>query len=313
MIAFLLLCYCGIIWLVFLKLKLLPWNTVSQSIAALIGFIGLVELLVLINIYQPYSTHATLVKKSIPIIARVSGRIVDVPVKPNVELKKGDVLFKIDPRPYQYQVDQLKAGLNLAETRLRQSRELLEGQAGSLYEAEQFEAEVDQLKAKLEKAELDLSETTLYAPADGYVTQLFLEPGAVTLANPFSSVMNFVYQDDIMLTAPFRQNSLRHVKKGDVIDIAFDTHPGKVFNGSLVDIAAATGEAVLTPSGNLRFSTDIPPKGPLWVRIHVEDDVSGLMLPAGTGAAAAIYTDKGQPLSIIRKIIIRFYTWLNYL
>ena len=312
MIAFLILCYCGILWLVFFKLKLLPWNTVSQAIAVAIGFFGIVELLLLINIYQPYSTSATLVKKAVPIVSRVSGRVLDVPIKPNTPLKKGDVLFTIDPRPYQYQVDQLKARLSLAKTRLSQSNELLKDQAGSLYDVEQFKAEVDQLRAQLEKAELDLSETILYAPADGYVTQLFLKPGAVTLANPLASVMNFVYSEDDIVVVPFRQNSLRHARQGDIVEIAFDTYPGEIFLGSLVDIASATGEAVLTPSGNLRGATQIPPNGLLWARIHLEEDLSGYLLPAGTNGAAAIFTDKGNALSIIRKVIIRFYTWLNY-
>jgi multidrug resistance efflux pump len=311
-IAFLILCYCGILWLVFFKLKLLPWNTVSQAVSAVIGIVAIMELLILINIYQPYSTNATLVKKAIPIVARVPGRVLDVPVKPNTPLKKGDVLFKIDPRPYQYQVDQLKARLSLAQTRLGQSKDLLKDQAGSLYDVEQFKTEVDQLKAQLAKAELDLAETTLYAPADGYVTQLFLKPGAVTLANALSSVMNFVYGEEDIVTVPFRQNSLRHARQGDTVEIAFDTYPGRIFTGSLVDIAAATGEAVLTPSGNLKGATQVPPNGPLWARVHVEDDVAGYLLPAGTNGAVAIYTDKGKALSIIRKVIIRFYTWLNF-
>ena len=212
MIAFLTLCYCGIIWLVFFKLKLLPWNRVSQVIAAAIGFLAIMELLVLINIYQPYSTQATVVQQSTPIVARVSGRVLEVPIEPNTPLKKGDVLFKIDPRPYRYQVNQLKAKLNLAKTRLRQSKELVAHQAGSIYEEEQYEAEVDQLTAQLEKAKLDLSETTLYAPADGFVTQLFLRPGAVTLTSPFSSVMNFTYTGTVNLAAPFNSALMKHRK-----------------------------------------------------------------------------------------------------
>ena len=313
MIAFLTICYCGLVWLVFMKLKLLPWNRVSQGIVAAIGFFGILELLILINIYQPYSTQATLVQVSTPIVARVQGRVLDVPIKPNTPLKKGDVLFKVDSRPYQYQVDLLKAKLKLAKTRLRQSRELASAEAGSVYEVEQYEAEVNQLTAQLAQAELDLSETTLYAPADGFVTQLFLKPGAVTLTSPFSSVMNFVYTHEKTIAAPFRQNAVRYVKTGDPVEIALDTHPGKIITGSVVDIVLASAEGALMGSGNLKQSTELPPKGPVWVRIQVEDNISGMLLPVGSGAATAIFTDRGRPLSIIRKVIIRFYTWLNFL
>ena len=45
----------------------------------------------------------------------VKGRVIEVPVEPNAPMKQGDVLFKIDPRPYQYVVDQKKALLAEAE------------------------------------------------------------------------------------------------------------------------------------------------------------------------------------------------------
>ncbi len=50
----------------------------------------------------------------------VKGRVVEVPVQPNAPLKQGDVLFKIDPTPYQYVVNQKKALLAEAETNVKQ-------------------------------------------------------------------------------------------------------------------------------------------------------------------------------------------------
>jgi multidrug resistance efflux pump len=51
----------------------------------------------------------------VEIVPNVSGTIIEVPIEGNRPLKKGDVLFKIDPRPYQYRVDQVKAALAEAE------------------------------------------------------------------------------------------------------------------------------------------------------------------------------------------------------
>jgi len=55
-----------------------------------------------------------------PVYAGVRGRVTDVPVKPNVPLKAGDVLFQIDPRPFQYVVDQKKALLAEADQNVGQ-------------------------------------------------------------------------------------------------------------------------------------------------------------------------------------------------
>ena len=56
----------------------------------------------------------------IQIVSQVSGRVVEVPVQPNVPVRRGDVLFRVDPRPYQFQVDKLEAvvadaGVNVSQ------------------------------------------------------------------------------------------------------------------------------------------------------------------------------------------------------
>ena len=65
----------------------------------------------MIGLYQPYSTQAVVAQQVTPIIARVAGRIIEIPIEPNAPLKKGDVLFKIDPIPFQAEVDRLEAAL----------------------------------------------------------------------------------------------------------------------------------------------------------------------------------------------------------
>ena len=100
MIAFLTICYCSLVWLIFCKFKWLPWNLRSQVGSVVVGVLAIGELLILIGLYQPYSTRAMIVQQVTPIVARVSGRVIEVPVRPNVPVKKGDVLLKLDPAPY---------------------------------------------------------------------------------------------------------------------------------------------------------------------------------------------------------------------
>ncbi|MEK6249258.1 MAG: biotin/lipoyl-binding protein, partial [Planctomycetales bacterium] len=56
----------------------------------------------------------------IEIVPNVSGEVVDVPVKPHESLKKGDVLFQIDKRPFQAEVDRLEAAIAEAEQKVLQ-------------------------------------------------------------------------------------------------------------------------------------------------------------------------------------------------
>ena len=67
---------------------------------------------------------ALVARNSVPIVPNVAGQVVDVPVEGNKRLKAGDVLFRIDPTPFQAQVDALTAQLNFEKLRLSQMTQL---------------------------------------------------------------------------------------------------------------------------------------------------------------------------------------------
>ncbi len=103
--------YSFFVWLIFIKLKWLPWNIVSQVIVITIPIIGLAIIILLMNIYAPSSTDVRAISQVVPIVPRVSGQVTEVPIEPNRPVKKGDVLFKIDPVPFQIAVNLAEANL----------------------------------------------------------------------------------------------------------------------------------------------------------------------------------------------------------
>ena len=121
---------------------------------------------------------ALVVRNAVSIIPSVAGEVIDVPVEGNVALKEGDVLFRIDPVPYEAQVKALEAQLKFQDLRLSQMTQLLERDSGRAFDVQQRQADVDQLKAQLEGARWNLDKTVVRAPADGYVTNVALRKGA---------------------------------------------------------------------------------------------------------------------------------------
>jgi multidrug resistance efflux pump len=111
--------YIAFCWLIF-KIFRIPVNQWSLATATLGGLIGIVLLLLVMNYNHPFTTQARLYFTVTPILPGVRGRVTEVPVTPNVPLKQGDVLFKLDPRPLQYMVDQKKAQLAEAEQDVKQ-------------------------------------------------------------------------------------------------------------------------------------------------------------------------------------------------
>ncbi|HEX7261154.1 MAG TPA: HlyD family secretion protein [Luteolibacter sp.] len=106
-----LLIYSFFVWLIFIKLKWLPWNIVSQVIVITIPIVGLTILILLLNIFCPSSSDVRTMNYVVPIVPRVTGQVTEVPIEPNRPIKKGDVLFKIDPVPFELAVKMAEANL----------------------------------------------------------------------------------------------------------------------------------------------------------------------------------------------------------
>src|SRR5262249_1847280 len=96
--------YSFFVWLIFFKFKWLGWNATTQVIVVTIPVFALTAMILLLNVGAPSSSDVRVLKYVINIVPQVRGRVMEVPVEPNRLVKKGDVLFKIDPTPYELQV-----------------------------------------------------------------------------------------------------------------------------------------------------------------------------------------------------------------
>jgi len=115
--AILLGIYSFFVWLIFIKFKWLPWNTRSQVVVAIIPIVGLTALILLLNVFAPSSADVRVIKYVVQIMPQVKGRVIEVPIEGNKLYKKGEVLFRIDPTPYELDVKSLEA--QLSEPRVR--------------------------------------------------------------------------------------------------------------------------------------------------------------------------------------------------
>lgn len=115
----LILIYTAICVAVF-KIFRIPVNKWTLPTAALGGIFMIGTILLVMNYNHPFTSSARIYFATTPIMPTVKGRVTEVPVQPNTPLKEGDVLFRVDPRPYQYVVDQKKALLAEAEQNVKQ-------------------------------------------------------------------------------------------------------------------------------------------------------------------------------------------------
>ncbi len=157
--------YSFFVWLIFIKLKLLPWTTPWKVAVAIFPVVAIAALLLLLNIFAPTTSDVRVVNYVVPIVSQVRGRVIEVPVENNRPVKKGDVLFKIDPTPYQNEVNSLEAKLAADEAKVGADRQrlsevqarLTDARSGERQLGEQLNQATDQVTALT--ASLDLART----------------------------------------------------------------------------------------------------------------------------------------------------------
>ena len=116
LLALIYVSFCVVIF----KIFKIPVNQWSLSTAVLGGIIGIFLLLLVMNYNHPFTTNARIYFAVTPILPTVKGRVLEVPVQANTPLKEGDVLFRIDPKPFEYVVAEKKAALAEAQQNVKQ-------------------------------------------------------------------------------------------------------------------------------------------------------------------------------------------------
>jgi len=311
----LILTYTAICVVIFKVFKI-PLNKWSVPTAILGGVVLIGALIFVMNYNHPYSEISREYVVTTPIVPAVSGNVISVSAKPLVEMKQGDVLFNIDPVPFQNVVTSLTAQIALAKDDAERARTLLKSNNISQRDADATLTRLANLEGQLGTAQFELDQTTVRAPTDGYVTQMALRPGVRAMSMPLRPVMIFVNKESLYFVGWFRQNSLLRLTAGDDAEVAFDGIPGEVFSGKVVAMLPALAEGQVQPSGDLISPMRAPYPGRIGVRIEITDpafDKYRDKVPGGAYAQAAIYSTHFHHVAILRKVLLRMSAWLNYL
>jgi multidrug resistance efflux pump len=140
--------YAFFVWLIFIKFKWLPWNTTSQVTVVIIPIVALATMILTLNVVAPSTNDVRVMKYVVQIIPQVKGRVIEVPVEPNRLVKKGELLFRIDPTPYQNELSIAKAKVAVDEAKLEQAGAgLADASAGARELREQLKSTSGQVAA----------------------------------------------------------------------------------------------------------------------------------------------------------------------
>ena len=198
---------------------------------------------------RPWTRDAQVRANVVGVACRVGGPIIQIPVKDNQQVKKGDLLFEIDPATYIANVNSLTGKLQQAEAKAVQTKQDLARQT-QLYETKVTDirdlqnaqdsyigaqADVAAVKANLDFAKLSLSYTKIVAPVDGYLTNVNTSPGTYVTAG--QQILALVDSDSFWVAAYFKETQLRHVEEGRKAAIRLMGHESQPFEGTVESVA----------------------------------------------------------------------------
>jgi len=211
-------------------------------------------------------------REMVSIQPQVSGRIMEIHFTDGADLKKGDALFTIDPRPYQAQLDaasgnlaQAGAALDFARIQLARGEQLVETKAISQQEydtrknaVDVAEAQVQQGKAAVENAGLNHQYCSIRSPIDGRAGRRLVDIGNVVTANS-GSLLTIQRLDPIYADFTVTENDLSAVqgnmRRGTLdVEVRLPDEPDSPLHGALTFL----DNAVQAGTGNVTLRATIP-------------------------------------------------------
>ncbi len=194
---------------------------------------------------------------------KVGGYITKINVEEGQRVKKGDVLVELDPRDYQNVLRQVAGELTSIDAKKRDTertyRRISELKAQGAVSQAQYDtssasyseskAKWDAVSAQVSQAQLNLDNTKIVAPSDGFIAKKSAEIGQ--LASPGIPLVGFVDATERWVTANFKETDLPHLKKGAHVSVKIDAIDGRKYEGKIVSISSATGATfTLLPPDN---------------------------------------------------------------
>ncbi len=260
-------------------------------------------------VVNPWTRNGQVRAQVIQITPRVSGPIVNLPIVDNQLVKKGDVLFEIDPRTFQAALMQAKANVAVARVKVankkteeRRYRDASKKGSGAVSkldlelkidERRAAEAQLEGWQAQEESARLDLAFTQMSAPVEGYVTNLNLRLGDQAIAN--QPVLALVDVDSYWVHGFFRETVIGNMRAGDRAIVTLMTYPHIPLEGRVESLGwgiaqqdGVAGDDLLpqiSPTFEwIRLAQRVP------IRIQLLDVPDGVALRVGTTASVLVLT-----------------------
>jgi multidrug resistance efflux pump len=220
-------------------------------------------------------------------------------------LAADDANTQFQAQDKQVQYETVLAQLNAAKATQQGAKLALDSEIGGV------NTSVARIQAQLENAEWELSQTTIRAPADGYVTAVALTVGDRALQA--RSTMSFIVEQEITIVGMFSQNGFQAIKVGAPVDIVFDNAPGRIYHATITRIPKGVGQGQIAVSGTLARTTALGGTSAFPAEISIPDELNRDSLRLGMSGNATAFSEKAGVIGLLASILIWVSAYTAYL
>jgi multidrug resistance efflux pump len=212
-------------------------------------------------------------------------------------------------------IESAEATLAVNRSQVRAAEAGLERARQDLGESGDENSRILEAQTALAQAELDLSRTSVVAPADGVVTDVRVDRG--NFAQAGAPLMTFLATHDIWVQADFTENNLGNIKRGDPVEIVFDSLPGKVIQGTIrttgfgVNVDSAPLGSLPTIDNDRQWLRDSQ-RFSVLVDFKLPDANDRLGMRVGAQASVIVYTGDSWIFNTLGKIKMRLVSLFTY-
>jgi multidrug resistance efflux pump len=220
-------------------------------------------------------------------------------------LASEDANTQFQAQDKQVQYETVSAQLGAAKAAQQSAKLALDSEIGGV------NTTVAQLQAQLDNANWELSQTTIRAPADGYVTVVALTVGDRALQ--LHSAMSFIVESEITLVGMFSQNGFQTIKEGAPVDIVFDNAPGRIYHAKITAIAKGVGQGQVAVSGTLARTNALGGATVFPAEISIPDGMSRDSLRLGMSGSATVFAGNAGVIGLLASILVWISSYTAYL
>lgn len=288
------------------------------------------------------AAHITVVgnligEATVEVAPKAGGRLQSMSVKLGDRVRRGQVLAKVEDRELIEQVRQAEASHKVAEATIRQrdadlllaqtnversrnlyGRQLLPKQtlddsearySAAVAQLDLARAQLAQSEARLQELRINLANTNVASPVDGFVAQRYVDPGAWVSQNaPVASIVDI---SSLRLVANVVEKDLRTVNAGDPAVVEVDAYPGENFNGRIARVSPILDPATRTASMEIEIPNReyrLKPGMYAKVTLEVESRDNVLLVPkialVDSEGSRGVYQPNGESRAAFKAVTV---------